>query len=352
MSVKKLKILKQYLKSFKNLIISIISLIQGIFTYKKTGKTPEKSYFSLLNLYCLTNGYSYAFLGCLLKLYRTPYILPHKNGVLGDLDANKINKIIQSINKDGYYVFEQLLPNDICEKITSLATTQECSLRGALDPTLKLSIYDRDNPIAVTYWLEEEYLITNPDIQMLMADLSILAIAQAYLETQPVLDIVTMWWSTAFFKEACSKSAQLYHFDMDRIKWLKFFIYLTDVTTDNGPHCYVVGSHQLGSKPKELLERGYVRIPDKDIEKFYSKEDLIEVVAPRGTIIAGDTLCFHKGKPVTVGDRLILEIEFANSLFGASYQVNYIDKIHHPNLSKISQIYSRIYSKFIFKQNQ
>lgn len=340
------KKLKSWLKPVKALS-NIISLIKGAFVYKITGVTPKEGYLSLINLYCLTNGYSNAFLSWLLKLQRQPYIFPRANGVLGDLDSAGIRRVVQEIKKDGYYVFDQLLSVGLCDKLISLALTKECNLTGSLDTDVKMSIYDRTNPIAVTYWLQEEDLIADPDIQALMADLSILAIAQAYLETQPILDIVTMWWSTSLSKTACTDSAQLYHFDMDRIKWLKFFIYLTDVTSDNGPHCYISGSHQIGSKPKELLNLGYVRISDENMIKFYPKEKFVEITAPKGTIIAGDTLCFHKGKPLKQGDRLVLELEFTNSLFGGIYQKVELKNMNNSNLSESVKNYSRAFQKFI-----
>ena len=51
-----------------------------------------------------------------------------------------------------------------------------------------------------------------------------------------------MWWSSkSNFNDP--KSAQEFHFDLDSIKWLKFFIYLTDVEANTGPHIYVKGTH-------------------------------------------------------------------------------------------------------------
>ena len=352
--LKKSKKIKYFLIRLKSFFVNLFNVFQGLLIYKKLGATPEKSSLSLINLCCLTNGYSNSFLALIVKLFHHIYDFPNSTGVLGELSNNQISAITKLIRKHGYYIFDNLLPLDICQRLTSLALTHECTVRDPLDPNIKLSVYNPDNPIATTYWLKEADLINNPDIQNLMTDMSILSIAQAYLETPPVLDIVTMWWSTPISKTACSESAQLYHFDMDRIKWLKFFIYLTDVNTDNGPHCYISGSHRIGGKPKELLKRGYARIPDEDIEKFYSKEDLIEVTGYRGTIIAGDTSGFHKGKPLKIGERLILELEFTNSLFGASYQISHIDKVHQVNatnnLSSLAKNYRRIYSKFILDQ--
>ena len=51
----------------------------------------------------------------------------------------------------------------------------------------------------------------------------------------------------------------------------------------------------------------------------FNKNDVIEFNAPRGTVIAEDTRGLHKGKHVTEGDRLVLQIQFSNSLFGGYY---------------------------------
>jgi Phytanoyl-CoA dioxygenase (PhyH) len=339
-------IVLRFAKNIKALTIGIVNTVRGIFTYGRTGTSSPKAYDSFVSLYCLTQGYSNSFLSWLLKLRHPLYTFPNTNGILGNLATQKIDAIAQVIKEDGYYIFDRLLPGDICERLTSFALTKECNLVGTADSKLNVSIYNSDNPIAITYWLKEEDLIANPDIQNLMTDLSILAIAQAYLETPPILDIVAMWWSTAMSKNASSESAQLYHFDLDRIKWLKFFIYLTDVTSDNGPHCYVSGSHQPGNKPEALVRRGYSRIPDEDIAKFYPQSKCVEITAPKGTIIAGDTSCFHKGKPVQNGERLILELEFTNSLFGASYSKNLLIKAHDSSMSQMFLDYPRSYLKF------
>ena len=341
--------IKYILKSVKVFISSCFKVFKGVLIHETTGVNTDEAYQSMIGLYCLTNGYSNIFLSWLVKFYKPKYKFLNFKGVLGDLTPQQINQVIQAIQKNGYYIFEELMPVEMCEKLISVALTQECNLTGTTDVDIKVSKYNIDCPIATTYWLREEDLIANPDIQSLMMDLSILAIAQAYLETAPILDIVAMWWSTSVSKNACTASAQLYHFDMDRIKWLKFFVYLTDVTTDTGPHCYIAGSHKPNNKPRELLERGYARISNEDIMKFYPQSDFIEVTAPKGTIIAGDTSCFHKGKPLKTGQRLTLQLEFTNSLFGGSYLISCLDKSRAQNLSKFAQIYRRIYSTFHFR---
>jgi hypothetical protein len=146
----------------------------------------------------------------------------------------------------------------------------------------------------------------------------ILNVARNYLQCEPIFDFPAMWWSTCFSKEASSEAAQLYHFDMDRIKWLKFFFYINDVTIENGPHCYIQGTHKPRNKPQKLLNRGYTRISDADLRPYYNSEDFKMLCADAGTVFAGDTTCWHKGSPLRSGHRLVFELEYTGSLFGAN----------------------------------
>jgi hypothetical protein len=130
-----------------------------------------------------------------------------------------------------------------------------------------------------------------------------------------------MWWSTAYQKEASEEAAQLFHFDLDRIKWLKVFFYINDVTPENGPHCYIEGSHKVNAKPVDILNRGYVRIPDADLAPHYKPEAFKTVCGEAGSMFIGDTKCWHKGTPLKKGHRLVLELEYASSLFGANYPI-------------------------------
>jgi ectoine hydroxylase-related dioxygenase (phytanoyl-CoA dioxygenase family) len=149
-------------------------------------------------------------------------------------------------------------------------------------------------------------------------------VAQEYLGSKPVLDVLGMWWHTNFSDKPDSEAAQFFHFDMDRPKWLKFFIYLTDVEATNGPHIFVAGSHRSEGIPSSMLKKGYARLTDEEVEKYYDKKNIIEFTAPKGTIIAEDTRGLHKGKHVEKGARLMLQIQFSNTLFGTTYtKVNF-----------------------------
>jgi ectoine hydroxylase-related dioxygenase (phytanoyl-CoA dioxygenase family) len=176
--------------------------------------------------------------------------------------------------------------------------------------------------------------------------LSFAVLAQDYLGSRPVLDVLTMWWHTSFSHQPDSGAGQFFHFDLDRPKWLKFFIYLTDVKPENGPHAFVAGSHRTGALPERLLSKGYSRLSDQEVGAVFAAPDVLELTAPRGSIIAEDTRGLHKGKHVLSGDRLVLQLQFSNSLYGGSYPPSQMDGVISEELTSRIGMYPRLYSAY------
>jgi hypothetical protein len=313
----------QLVKKIYSLIRSVVSLVLGIPYFIFLRKTPPFAYQGLINLFCLTGGKSNDFLSRTIQKIHPPLNLFNQEvqGIFGTMDDEEVKRVSERIREEGYYVFEKKLSSDLCDKLLEFSLTEPCHIRpmvpfnGDVD-NFKLTRYDRLKPEAVRYDFNEGVLINHPVVQELFADLTLLSVAQNYLECQPVLDVTSMWWHTAFLKEPSKEAAQYYHFDMDRIKWLKFFFYLTNVSSKNGPHCFIARSHKTKGIPKDLLRQGYARLTDEEVSKYYKKEDFVEFTAPSGTIIAEDTRGLHKGKMVENGDRLVFQIQISNSLFG------------------------------------
>ena len=188
------------------------------------------------------------------------------------------------------------------------------NLINSISPILrKKSIFNETKAISPRFQFRNTQLVNHSLIQDLAFDPSLLRIANKFLKTKPVLDIISMWWSLPFSRKAADKAAQKYHFDMDRFKFMKFFFYLNDVGANNGPHCYVKGS--TTNIPKPILEDR--RIEDEEIAQNYSAQNIIELKGEAGSIMAVDTRGFHKGKTLTTGKRLLLQLQFSNSVFGA-----------------------------------
>ena len=99
---------------------------------------------------------------------------------------------------------------------------------------------------------------------------------------------------------------------------MKIFFYLTDVNDFNGPHRYIEKSHKIDSKPIDLISRGYQRISDYEMKKYYNIDSFKVIKGIKGSAFAADTLCWHKGTELIKGNRLVLELNYASSLLGTN----------------------------------
>jgi hypothetical protein len=300
-----------------------VDLLKGMQTFKETGQTPNKAYQAMIRLHGRTYGRSTNWIANRYATLREENAVGAVSGILGNLSENEIARINNQIKENGYYVFNQVVPEAICDQITQfgLATPSLIETEDHKDHQSQLAIFDPEKPISKTYKIPENFLVTNPMVQELMADPTIRAIAKAYVRSEPVLASVNAWFSPAYKPEIEGEAAaQTYHFDMSRCRWLNFFLYLDDVDTNKGPHCFIKGSHRANKKAQHLLKRGYVRIPNEDIYSTFGKHNEVEFVAKKGTIIVEDTIGFHKGKIPSQGYRSMFELVYAVSLFGGAYQ--------------------------------
>jgi hypothetical protein len=303
----------------------------------------------MIQLFCSTSGASNDAMSSLLAWTYRPYRLSDAHGVLGNFLADDVESIGSDIRRNGYHVFQQRLPEAFCDELLNYATTSPCVRRGTDDSDktdCQLERFPRGNPDGVRYDFGEQELINNPLIQRFMADRSFIAVAQNYLQAQPIIDVVAMWWNV-MSPRPDKEAAQYWHFDMDRIKWLKFFVYLTDVGPENGPHSFVVGSHRRGGISDSLLQKGYSRLTDEEVGSSYPADKFIEFTAPRGTVIAEDTRGLHKGKHVINGDRLIFQMQFSNSLFGGHYRPSRIEHVNNQDLAQMIERFPRMYSNYV-----
>lgn len=333
------------------ILVSSLRMAAGGLAFAATGRTPASAYQSMIRLFMLTGGRSNDLAARWLSTLHPPYPLPAAEGILGSLPPARLGSLVSQLERDGYAVFERALPADVCDRLTEFALGEPAHVRpsdaDAGAPSIQ-AVYSRSKPLGIVYDFPPQALIHHPDVQKLIGDASILALAQGYIGAKPVLDEVNMWWSTSLGQKPDSAAAQYWHFDMDRLRWLKFFIYLTDVTEKSGPHCFVRGSQRTGGIPARLLDRGYVRLPDEDVAACYPREDFVEFVAPRGTVIVEDTRGLHKGRRVEAGDRLMLEFEFSGSLFGATPVFGgRLTKFHSTEFDSFVRRHSRTFKRWL-----
>lgn len=287
--------------------------------YPSRGEAGAKTWEAFMRLHCMTNGRSTAFLRRAMEKWKPPPspIFPFES-MLGGFDASSLNSVADQIRRDGYYIFPDRLPDSLCDEIADNVRSFDGWAWRNHNGLQPVGHFDPDHPTAHRYELPEPKIWQIPAYQKIIADPIFINLSQSYFNAIPLLKEVGLWWSAAVDDGAPDDdAAQLFHFDYDAAPiWLKYFVYLSDVTSETGPHIFVKGSHRLRQeRARKLLARGYVRISDDEIAQTFGAENIVEIAGRKGTVFAADTMAFHKGKPPVTGHRLLAQLEFATPLF-------------------------------------
>jgi phytanoyl-CoA dioxygenase PhyH len=327
------------LRRTKSAVRNLTDFGLGYWHYLRTGVTPHGAYASMRALYCVSNGRFTNAAARLASLAHPPRRHCEPDGVLGRVDSESLREVVTQLRERGVHVFRARLDPAVCERLTAFSLAMPAiPTPGLPEPGMR---YERGRPSAVLYQIDEAAIGNHADVQLLISDPTLLAVAQAYLGVEPVLDLLDLWWSTAYCEKPSSEAAQLFHFDLDRLKFIKFFCYLTPVSQLNGPHSFVEGSHRI--KPKGLRRDG--RVSDAEILSHYAAEKVVHITGPQGTIFVVDTRGFHKGVRVLEGDRLALQIQFSTDLFGAPYQRHVVTRPLE-KLRRAKRDHPRVYCRF------
>lgn len=256
--------------------------------------------------------------------------------------AGRVDEVVRTLEDDGFAVLPEPLDPAICDELEAAARAATCVLVDPIEAAggATTAVFDESAPVAVRYEVAEDDAVAIAAAQRLLADESLLAVAQRYLGAAPVQDLVAMWWSAAVGRRASSAAAQLFHHDLDRLRFLKWFVFLTDVDEDTGPHVYARGSHR--SKPRALRLDG--RHADAEVEAAYPGDCQV-IAGPRGTMFMADTIGMHKGLDLHRGHRLVFQLEWATSLFGAPFTRPAIAE-PGPELAAVAARYPATYRRF------
>jgi hypothetical protein len=344
--------LRKRFAEIKEQTADLSKVVGGVVRHCRSGRAaPESARRALLRLHCETNGRTTDYVESVVRRLRPARPISPVRGMLHDsLTREKRQEIAGTIKRDGFYVFPQRIPADICKQIEEFAEATTATVEGAGREPEHRKLFNSSCPISKTYRFVEEDSINTPCIQQVMADPTFLAVAESYLRTLPILSNVSVWWSATYGDTPGDNAAQEFHFDFDPPpKWLNFFIYLNDVGPANGPHVYVRGSHVAGhSAAADLLKRGYARIQDKDIAQAFGAENIVELTGLRGTVIAADTRGFHKGKMPTAGCRLMMQFTFSSPLFSGANDMNIkFGGTFHPQLAEAIKATPTVFSRYL-----
>ena len=251
-------------------------------------------------------------------------------------DQHFVREHSEKLDEQGYSLIENCVSPADCQRIIDFLGQEQLLFREGLSNKLHRG-YTPENVKRTTSnvcWIEDRFaLLSCPEIAALAFNPSLISVAQDFLGAPPIHTQITCWWSTPYSDspEHVKSAAQQFHQDRDYIKFVKIFIYLTDVGAENGPHEFIAGSNADYAAVTKNKLRSSKRLTDEYLASVYARDRFRKFVAPRGTVLFEDTSGFHKGNPVVEDHRLMLQLEFASTLYGSpSYHFRDIPTEHLP----------------------
>lgn len=203
----------------------------------------------------------------------------------------------QKLDQKGLIALPALVTPEWVENVRTYLNGKEVVAKGR---TMMLDQVTPDITIADYSLLT---VMSCPLIVGLINAPEVLSLAGAYLGCCPTLSSVGLRWS--FPSAAEASDVQRFHRDPDDWRFVKLFVYLTDVDENSGPHVYVQGSHRTD------VERRARAYDLTSIQKTYGADAVTTVTGPRGTAFMADTAGIHMGKPPSDRPRLMLIAQYS-----------------------------------------
>ncbi|AII42055.1 hypothetical protein KR100_01365 [Synechococcus sp. KORDI-100] len=288
----------------------------------KNNKTTEQVHLQLLKRYCESGGEVQEILHRLFHGNRLNIVnqisLKSKRW---SLTSEEFTSTIHQIVDEGYALFPRRLTSATIKELNDFAN--QCKHTFMIKNKANQEIVYKEGYLyetpegTITAEADLKSVETHNPVQDLISDSVLKSIVSMSLGA-PVKATRISLWNTYQSTEEEGEAAQKFHFDLDGLRWLKIFIFLTSVGPNNGPHMYIPRSHWPSSKhlmEQIMTSKGYSRYDDSEIEKFYAREDWKTLICNQGEIVIADTRCWHKGTRVKNGFRRVLQPLYTANTF-------------------------------------
>ena len=249
-------------------------------------------------------------------------ISPEESSVLGNLD---VDAIAATIETDSCYQGLQL-PEDVVQELLNFASSTVGYInRDSKRPypckgTEKVGVDLPENSRVCSYMSNT---MLSSTVKKLIEDPGILAIAAKFLGAPPVHMGSEISWSfpVAGNHVQQRKAAQVFHYDLDDYRFIKFFFYLTDVDMSSGAHTYIRGTHNGKKFLHQLISTRCADIDDEKIIECYDAQNVVNVCGQAGFGFVENPLCFHRGTRPTEKPRLMLQLEYTINDYGNIHEI-------------------------------
>jgi len=241
-----------------------------------------------------------------------------------NLQPVDIDAVVTAIHKNGYCSGLEL-SSDLVREILDYTETSPCL--GDRDPNLQFCLADKP---AVEAKIGKQFMVCSyptqdcAAVKQLIHDPTLLAIAAKFLGAKPIYIGSELLWSfpaPSTLKEQTNQ-AQVFHYDLDDYRSIKFFFYINAVDISGGPHVCIAGTHRHKTLLHQLLGQRCAAIPDQKLIDQYGTENIVTFCGKAGFGFAEDPCCFHKASPPAENVRLLLQVQYAINHYGNIREFN------------------------------
>jgi ectoine hydroxylase-related dioxygenase (phytanoyl-CoA dioxygenase family) len=200
-------------------------------------------------------------------------------------------KVVDNLLERGYHIIENVFTKEQISKI-----------RADFDKQANLGNNLKEHNKHFT--VIDQPLVNCPSVFEFAFNDQIVNIASEYFKCLPAVGTLNL--RRSYENRDQPVKHQIFHSDPNSIKFIKFFLYLEDVSLDNGPFTIVEGS--LNNKFQGWTDK--YRWTDEEIDRIYGKDKVKQITAKVGDLIIANTTAFHKGTPPLSGDRTMLTLNY------------------------------------------
>ena len=272
-------------------------------------------------LYFIRLFYSLFFVRNLIKIKIFKNIYFSEYFLENNISSKDLAEIIDIKGYSKVYTLKKNFINDIKEEIFS---SENIQYKKNKDFDIKISnnsLFKRSNEDLEMYFVRLKnnnisrvtgFLNLNKkesNVRKLLTSDAFISLAQNFLNTKNFSINASFFISNPVItsKEEQYANAQYFHWDNDFTKFLKIYIYLSDVDQDSGPHILIPYTHK-----KKLFRHSLCRLyEDKDIYNFYNQKVIFTGGA--GSLFFSDGYGLHKGEMPKSKSRLILNIHYGRN---------------------------------------
>lgn len=248
----------------------------------------------------------------------------------GDMSAQS-----EELKDRGYLFLDNLLSPEQLQAMRTFFSENKCA--DPYRPELGNFIAPGDAPSQThVAFFSNDTVIRAPHVVEIANDPRVLNIVSGFLGAKPTISLLTAWWSMPS-KDGKAEEGERFHRDVDDIRFVKLFCYLTDVDETSGPHMFVPGSQNVDKLNKIR------RYEDSEIVDVFGANSLSTFTGKAGTAFLENTYGFHRGIPPTRKPRLLFQVLYTmrNSIYGPDNPVGRIGADGLP--SGIDPFINRVY---------